>query len=113
MQSRNRKNQVLLFLLVSYGRRGIVPSILATFFDISSCSLPIQTIDILAKMNGEEFTWRDVESIRDYPVGHVWTTMYLCDEDWCLCIKDDQNGIPGITFYMYDERNEKNNGMIW
>lgn len=86
---------------------------LQLFFDISSCSLPIQTIDILAKMNGEEFTWRDVESIRDYPVGHVWTTMYLCDEDWCLCIKDDQNGIPGITFYMYDERYEKNNGMIW
>lgn len=83
------------------------------FFDISNCSLPIQIIDILARINGEEFAWRDVESIRNYPLGHTWKTMYLSDEDWCLYVEDDEHGIPSVTFYMYDERYERQNGWMW
>ena len=95
------------------GGKELYRQYLEMFFEISACSLPVQTIDLLSLMNGEEFAWRDIESIRNYPTGHMWETMYLSDEDWCLYIEDDEQGIPSVTFYLYDERYERQNGWMW
>ena len=95
------------------GGKELYRNYLEIFFEISDCSLPAQTIELLSLMNGEEFAWRDIESIRNYPMGHMWETMYLCDEDWCLYIEDDEQGIPSVTFYLYDERYERQNGWMW
>lgn len=95
------------------GGQELFRQFLEIFFEISDCSLPIQTIDLLSLMNGEEFAWRDVESIQNYPIGHMWETMYLSDEDWCLYVRDDEHGIPSVTFYLYDDRYERQNGWMW
>ncbi len=108
-------SQIRTYSLHSSVRGGqeLFRKFLEIYFEISDCSLPVQTIDLLQLMNGEEFTWRDVESIQNYPMGHMWETMYLADEDWCLYVEDDEHGIPSVTFYMYDERYERQNGWMW
>ena len=72
-------NQIRAYSLQSSVRGGqeLFRKFLEIFWGISDCSLPVQTIDLLQLMNGEEFAWRDIESIQNYPMGHMWETMYL------------------------------------